>query len=118
MGVTKLSCSCLSESGFNIPLNRGYSEMGLTFGLVTSGLAPALSSSCATALAVVSSERVLKYRGLSEECSDNDFETCAGGNRLMRLVLFLLTASNSIASFLLCAAKASRGEREGGMSPS
>jgi hypothetical protein len=66
----------------------------------------------------VSSDTDRKYRGLSDWCSDKDFETWAGGKRLMRLDPALLTASNSIASFLLCAARASSGEREGGISPS
>jgi hypothetical protein len=99
--VTKLSSSGLPESKFGMPLNRGYSDTGLTFGCVMIGKVASFSSFGKVTLDCVSSDTDRKYRGLSDWCSDNDFETCAGGKRLMRLDPAFLTASNSNASFLL-----------------
>jgi hypothetical protein len=64
-----------------------------------------------------SSERDLNIVGRSAWCFDNDFVTIAGGNRLILLSPAFLMSS-CFAIILLWAAKASRGESDGGISPS
>ena len=75
------------------------------------------TSSSLTRLPHDSSDKDLKTVGRSARCCDNDFVTIAGGSRLILLSpLFLM--SSCFAIIRLWAAKASRGESDGGISPS
>lgn len=78
---------------------------------------PASCFSCMSRLTAGSSEKDLKTVGRSARCCDREFVTTAGGNRLMRFSPGVL-ASNCLAIIRLWAAKASRGESDGGISPS
>lgn len=63
-----------------------------------------------------SPDKDLNSMGRSSRCCDNDFVTIAGGNRLILLspAFFM---SSCFAIIRLWAAKASRGESDGGISP-
>ena len=63
------------------------------------------------------SEKALKTVGRFARCCDKDFVTIAGASRLILFSPVLLT-SNCFAINRLWAAKASRGESDGGISPS
>lgn len=100
---------------------RGYDDLGRCEGSLTAGLLAWLKISCGgrggrESVELFDKER--KHAGRLAWCMDRDLVTTAGGSLLIRRSPANRVASNSFARRLLSAAKASRGERMGGISPS
>jgi hypothetical protein len=111
------SSSCVSSRGVAaadtgaVPPSWGYIDLGRRAGSSTAVFTPALLGGAESAAG--SAERDRKYPG--RFC--RVFSIVRGGNRLSRLPAALLSSSSCFASMRLCAAKASRGESCGGISP-
>lgn len=94
-----------------VPLTCGYIDFGRRAESSIAVTTPALLGEAESAAGSAETER--KYPG--RFC--RVFSIVRGGNRLRRLPAALLPSSSCFASMRLCAAKASSGERWGGISP-